>query len=88
MDTLEPNLTHELVGDLRALAEEAGTLVEDVVTGKPTADAVATLKAQFEVAQSRFSEICGEAKQKALDVKDSAEQSVRDNPYRAVAIVS
>jgi len=88
MDTQEPNLAHELVTDLKALAEEAGTLVEDVVTGKPTEDAIATLKAQFEVAQSRFADICGEAKQKVVEAKNSADQSVRENPYQALAIVA
>ncbi|HEY9154196.1 MAG TPA: hypothetical protein VIM69_03635 [Opitutaceae bacterium] len=88
MDNPEINLTHELVGDLQALADEAGTLAQDVLTGKPTAEAVATLKAQFEVAQSHFSEICGEAKEKMIEVKDSATNSIRANPYRTVAIVA
>ncbi len=88
MDTPQPNTTHELVGDLRALAEEAGAALVDAATGKPTEDAIATLRAQFEVAQAHFEELCGQAKQKVKEATDSADEAVRDNPYQALAIVA
>lgn len=87
MNTLEPNAAHELLGDLKALAEEAGTLIQDATAGKPTADDFATLKAQFEVAQARFAELCGEAKEKAIEITEQADESIRRNPYQALAFV-
>lgn len=81
------NLGHELLGDLQALAAEAATLVEQAASGKPTGEAVTTLRAQFEVAQAHFSDWCGEAKKMATESAKSTDRAVRENPYQTVALV-
>lgn len=88
MNTHEPNVGHELLGDLQALAAEAAAVLGQAATGQPTVDGIATLRAQFEVAQSRFSDLYGQAKERTTQGALRIDESVRANPYPSVAIVS
>ena len=88
MNTQEPNVGHELLGDLQALAAEATTLLGQAATGKPTADGIATLRAQFEVAQSRFADLYGQTKQKVSVGVSRADERVRASPYESIALAA
>ena len=86
--TTEPNLGHELLGDIKALAEEATAVLGNMARGNPNGEAIATLRAQFEVIQARFAEMYGEAKRMTVERAKQADQAVRENPYTSIAIVA
>ncbi len=83
----ELDLGHELLGDIKALAEEAAKVMGDE-TKRHSQEAIATLRAQFEVAESHFEEIYGEIKRNADQAIEQVDESVRKNPYRALAVVA
>jgi ElaB/YqjD/DUF883 family membrane-anchored ribosome-binding protein len=80
------DLKHELLGDIQALAEEAAKVMGDAVQ-QQSEEAISTLKAQFEVAESRFEEIYGEIKRGPKNTAAELGQNLRDRPGRALAIV-
>lgn len=88
MSTTEPSASHELLGDIQALATEAAAIFGQAASGKPTAEGIATLRAQFEVAQAHFAELYGEARQKALRTAKAADLAVHENPYPTIAVIA
>ncbi len=74
-----------ILTDLRALVTEA----EQMISGAPQADgaeAVTTLRARFDAAQERFSELYTSAKKNVTAGAKYTDETIRANPYQSLAI--
>lgn len=75
----------KLLTDLRALGLEAEKLIENSAM-ELTDGAVSRLRQQFRVAQERFSDVYGNAKERTIAGAKYTDQLVRNNPYSAVGV--
>jgi ElaB/YqjD/DUF883 family membrane-anchored ribosome-binding protein len=81
----EAKSTEALLNDLRALVTQAETML----SGAPDADgeeAVTTLRARFEAAQERFADLYASARKNVAAGAKYADDTIRANPYQALAI--
>lgn len=77
----------ELLNDLQALVAEAEKMMGDSVS-EHTADAVNALRARFDAAHERISELYEGARKKVIAGAKSTDEAIRDNPYQALAIAA
>ena len=75
----------ELVNELQALLADAEAMIADTVTEHPDG-AVDSLRSRFVDAQERFADAYAGARKKVIAGAKSADASVRENPYQAIAI--
>ncbi len=75
----------DLLNDLRALVSDA----EKMMSGTPDADgtdAVANLRARFEAAQERFTELYARARKNVAAGAKYTDEAIRSHPYQSLAI--
>ena len=77
----------ELLHDLQTLVAEAEKMMGDSLS-EHTDDAVSALRARFDAAQERFSEIYAGARQKVVAGAKCTDAAIRANPYQALAIAA
>jgi ElaB/YqjD/DUF883 family membrane-anchored ribosome-binding protein len=75
----------ELLTELQALVSEAETMMSDSIS-EHSAEALANLRARFEAAQERFSEIYEGARKKVVAGAKYTDAAIRENPYQSLAI--
>jgi ElaB/YqjD/DUF883 family membrane-anchored ribosome-binding protein len=75
----------ELLTELRELVSEAETMMADSIT-EHSAEAINNLRARFEAAQERFSDIYEGARKKVVAGAKHTDAAIRENPYQALAI--
>ncbi|MEZ0217321.1 MAG: hypothetical protein ACAH89_09320 [Rariglobus sp.] len=75
----------ELLNDLHRLAAEAEKMMGDSLS-EHTEEAVGALRARFDAAHERLSELCSCAKQKVVAGAKCTDQAIRANPYQSLAI--
>ncbi|MEO7600137.1 MAG: hypothetical protein ABIV50_14470 [Opitutus sp.] len=75
----------QLLVDLRALSLEAEGLIADSAA-EMSENAVARLRQQFGMAQERFTELYGAARDKTIAGARYTDEMVRANPYSSVGV--
>jgi len=81
----EAHTPEALLNDLRTLVTEA----EKLLSGAPDADgeeAVTTLRARFEAAQERFTDLYASAKKNVAAGAKYTDEAIRANPYQSLAL--
>ncbi len=77
----------EILEELRVLVSEAEAMVGNSVSGY-TDDVVNTLKAKYEAAQTRFTDVYDRARTQTLSAAAAADGTIRDYPYSSLAIAA
>lgn len=75
----------ELFTEMQALVAEAQTMMGDSIT-EHSADAMSNLRARFEAAQEKFSEVYDGAKKRVVAGAKCTDAAIRENPYQALAV--
>lgn len=75
------------LANLKALVSEAETMITDGAS-EQTSEMMENLRARFDAAQERFSEVYDGAKQKAVAGAKYTDTTIRENPYQAMAIAA
>ena len=75
----------DLLNDLHALVAEAEKMLGDSVS-EHTEDALDALRARFEAAQERLSDLYTGARKKVVAGARCTDTAIRENPYQALAI--
>jgi ElaB/YqjD/DUF883 family membrane-anchored ribosome-binding protein len=76
--------TNDISKELAALADDARALL--AATGDVAGDTVAEARQRLGLALDRAKEIASDARDKAIESAIAADQAVRDEPYKAIAI--
>jgi ElaB/YqjD/DUF883 family membrane-anchored ribosome-binding protein len=75
----------QVLEDLRALVADAEKMLGDL----PSADdAVGSLRARFESAQERISDLYTGARKKVVSSAKQTDHAIRSNPYQSLAIAA
>ena len=77
----------DLLDGLHALVAEAEKMVGNSV-GEHSAEALASLRERFGVAQERFNEFYSDAREKVVAGAKSTDVAIRTHPYETVAIAA
>jgi ElaB/YqjD/DUF883 family membrane-anchored ribosome-binding protein len=77
----------QLLDDLHALVAEAERML-GASSSDIAEEAVGTLRARFEMAQERLSEIYNGARKKVVDGAKLTDETIRANPYQSVAVAA
>ncbi|MEO7597341.1 MAG: hypothetical protein ABIV50_00295 [Opitutus sp.] len=83
----ETAMPKDLVSDLKALVGDAQTMIGDSVS-EHSSEALAQLRARFEGAQERLSELYDGAKTKVVAGARYTDSTIRENPYESLAIAA
>ncbi len=86
-DPSAPLTPAELLLELKGLVSEAETMMDDSLSGH-SAEAFSTLRERFEAAQQRLGEACAGARKQVIAGAKYADESIRANPYQALAIAA
>jgi ElaB/YqjD/DUF883 family membrane-anchored ribosome-binding protein len=84
----EGHTPKELLSELKALVAEAETVMGDSATADESGESMGGIRARFEAAQERFSELYDGARQKVVDGARYTDTAIRENPYQALAIAA
>ncbi len=79
--------TDAFLSDLRALVTEAEKLLEESPDGAHSG-AGSALRARFDAAQERFSDLYAGARKQVISGGKSADKAIRENPYQSMAIAA
>ena len=85
--TAHAQTPEDLLNDLRSLVAEAEKMLGDSI-GERAADAVATLRARFDAAHERFTDLYENAKDRVVDSAKRTDQVIRTNPYQSIAVAA
>jgi len=77
----------DLLTDLRLLVSEAEKMLGDSLT-EHSEDAIHALRARFDAAQERMSELYAGARTKVIAGAKYTDESIRANPYQSMAIAA
>lgn len=77
----------ELLNDLHTLVADAEKMVGESLT-EHTAEAVTALRARYEAAQERISELYEGARTRVVAGAKCTDAAIRENPYQALAIAA
>jgi len=77
----------ELLNDLHTLVAEAEKMMADSIS-EHTEDAVGALRARFDAAQERMSDLYAGAKTRVVAGAKCTDAAIRENPYQALAIAA
>ena len=77
----------ELLNDLHTLVAEAEKMMGDSLS-EHTADAVSALRARYDAAQERISDMYEGAKTRVVAGAKCTDAAIRENPYQALAIAA
>lgn len=75
----------EVLNELRALLAEAEKVLAEAKT-EDRGDQAEDIRRRFEAAQERLTNLVDEARRKVTDGLKSADETIREHPYQAVAI--
>lgn len=75
----------DLLHDLQALVVEAETMMAGALT-EQSAEALTNLRARFNAAQERFTELYTQARQKVIAGAKCTDVAIRENPYQSLAV--
>ncbi len=89
---MKTNDTHaqtpkELLTDLRSLVSDAEKMASETIS-ETTAEAIVALRARFDSAHARLSELGACAKDKVVAGAKCTDQAIRANPYQSLAIAA
>lgn len=76
----------EILAELRTLVTEAESMINKSIDSSD--EVVAGLRARYEAAQERLADAYGEAKKRAQAGAAYADDAIRENPYRSLAIAA
>ncbi len=76
----------EILAELRALVAEAESMVNQTLDTSD--DVVASLRKRYDAAQERLLDAYASARHKAVTAAASADDAIRSNPYRSLAIAA
>lgn len=76
----------EILAELRTLVAEAEGMAGNALDASD--NAVASLRERYEAAQERLSAVYGRAKRRIVDGAAYADETIRENPYKTLAIVA
>ncbi|MBP6716359.1 MAG: DUF883 family protein [Acidobacteria bacterium] len=76
----------EILAELRTLVSEAEGMAGNALDA--TDDAAASLRSRYESAQARLANMYGRAKRGVVDSAAYADETIRENPYKTMAIVA
>lgn len=77
----------DLLNDLRTLVLEAEKMMGDSVS-EHSADALSALRSRFDATQERLGEYYATAKKKVVAGARYTDETIRANPYQAIAIAA
>lgn len=77
----------ELLTELRALAVEAERMLSDSLS-EHSAEAISNLRARFNAAHERFTEVYEGTKEKVVAGAKYTDTTIRENPYQSIAIAA
>ena len=77
----------ELLNDLHTLVAEAEKMMAASIS-EHTEDAVGALRARFDAAQERMSDLYAGAKTRVVAGAKCTDAAIRENPYQALAIAA
>ena len=80
-----PRTSGELLDDLRLLVADTKTMIAQSVADH-SESALAALGDRYEAAQQRFTELYNGAREKVVAGAKCTDASIRDHPYKALAI--
>ncbi|MDB6169950.1 MAG: hypothetical protein JWM88_2814 [Verrucomicrobia bacterium] len=86
--TKEGHTPKELLSELKALVAEAEAVMGDAAAADESGELLGGVRARFEAAQERFSEIYDGARRKVVDSAKYTDTAIRENPYQALAIAA
>jgi ElaB/YqjD/DUF883 family membrane-anchored ribosome-binding protein len=76
-----------LLDEMHALVAEAEKLMESSAPDRGD-DVVGALRARFDSAQERLSEIYTDTRKKVVDTAKNTDKAIRTNPYQSMAIAA
>jgi len=77
----------ELLNDLRTLVAEAEKMMGDSIS-EHTADVVSALRARFDIAHERLSELYTGVRKKVTAGARCTDEAIRANPYQSLVIAA
>jgi len=77
----------DLLTELRTLVSDAEKMMGDSIT-EHSEDAVSALRARFDAAQERMSELYEGARKKVVAGAKYTDETIRANPYQSIAIAA
>jgi ElaB/YqjD/DUF883 family membrane-anchored ribosome-binding protein len=77
-----------LLDEMHALVAEAEKLMESNSNSDRDGDVVGALRARFDSAQERLSEIYTDTRKKVVDTAKSTDKAIRTNPYQSLAVAA
>ncbi|HEY0947101.1 MAG TPA: hypothetical protein VGD81_17595 [Opitutaceae bacterium] len=85
MRDVKTQTAEELLNELRTLVKEAEKTLGDSIA-ETSDETLSALRARFVAAQERLTELYGDTKQKIIAGGRKADETIRENPYQALAI--
>jgi ElaB/YqjD/DUF883 family membrane-anchored ribosome-binding protein len=76
-----------LLNDLHSLVNEAETMAGDSLS-EHTDDAISALRARFDAAQERLTDLYTGARKKVVAGAKCTDEAIRANPYQSLAIAA
>lgn len=77
----------EILDELHTLVADAEKMVGEAVSER-SEDAMNSLRARYEAAQERVTEVYDRAKKKVVAGAKYADETIRENPYQSVAVAA
>jgi ElaB/YqjD/DUF883 family membrane-anchored ribosome-binding protein len=77
----------ELLNELQSLVVDAEKMAATSIS-EHTAEAIVALRARFDAASQRMTELCASAKQKVVAGAKCTDEAIRANPYQSLAIAA
>lgn len=77
----------DLLEDLHTLVAEAEKMMGEAVSER-TGDAMAALRARYDIAHEKFDELYQGTKQRVIAGAKCTDTAIRENPYQALAIAA
>jgi ElaB/YqjD/DUF883 family membrane-anchored ribosome-binding protein len=82
-----PQTPKDLLNDLHTLVAEAEKMMGDSIS-EHTEDAVSALRARYDAAQERFSDLYAGARKRVVAGAKYTDETIRANPYQSIAIAA
>lgn len=85
MREVKTQTAEELLNELRTLVKEAEKTLGDSVS-ETSSETLSALRARFVATQERMTDLYHDAKKKMISGAKQADETIRENPYQALAI--
>jgi ElaB/YqjD/DUF883 family membrane-anchored ribosome-binding protein len=77
----------QLLDEMHALVEQAEKMIGSEISDQ-AGSALGNLRARFDTAQERLSEIYTDTRKKVVDGAKTTDKAIRANPYQSIAIAT